>query len=131
MWAAWRRAAGASMCPAALAVLPREQLDDILRLRRAARGCRSWLAPARFEAPLAKTATAGWSGARLKLEDGSLHEVRAQWVVLATGAVPAALIAAGVCERRTPSGIALRGYIRNPAMTGRITCARSDCGTSS
>jgi flavin-dependent dehydrogenase len=26
-----------------------------------------------------------------------------------------------MCDRRTPSGIALRGYIRNPAMTARIT----------
>ena len=27
----------------------------------------------------------------------------------------------GMCDRRTPSGIALRGYIRNPALTPRIT----------
>ena len=46
--------------------------------------------------------------------------MRARWVVLATGAVPQALIAAGVCERRTPSGIALRGYVKNEAMVGRI-----------
>jgi menaquinone-9 beta-reductase len=104
--------------PGRLAVLPREQLDDILRLAALRAGAK-WLAPARFEAPLQSGNAV--VGARLKLEDGSLHEVRAQWVVLATGAVPAALIAAGVCERRTPSGIALRGYIRNPAMAGRIT----------
>ena len=30
-------------------------------------------------------------------------------------------IAAGMCERRTPSGIALRGYVKNDAMVGRIT----------
>ena len=42
-------------------------------------------------------------------------------MVLATGAVPQALIAAEMCERRTPSGIALRGYVRNPAMVERIT----------
>jgi flavin-dependent dehydrogenase len=35
--------------------------------------------------------------------------------------VPQALMAAGLCERRTPSGVALRGYVRNPAMGGRIT----------
>jgi menaquinone-9 beta-reductase len=40
--------------------------------------------------------------------------------VLATGAVPQALIAAGLCERRTPSGVALRGYVKNEAMVGRI-----------
>ncbi len=48
------------------------------------------------------------------------HQIRAPWVVLATGAVPQAAIAAGVCERRTPTGIALRGYVHNPAMVGRI-----------
>jgi menaquinone-9 beta-reductase len=47
--------------------------------------------------------------------------VQAAWVVLATGAVPQALMAAGLCDRRTPSGIALRGYVHNPAMVGRIT----------
>jgi flavin-dependent dehydrogenase len=41
--------------------------------------------------------------------------------VLATGAVPQALIASGVCERRTPSGVALRGYVKNEALAGRIT----------
>jgi menaquinone-9 beta-reductase len=44
----------------------------------------------------------------------------ARWVVLATGAVPQGLMAAGLCERRTPSGVALRGYVHNPAMVGRI-----------
>jgi len=41
-------------------------------------------------------------------------------VVLATGAVPQALQAADMCRRRTPSGIALRGYVKNEAMVGRI-----------
>lgn len=49
------------------------------------------------------------------------REIRADWVVLATGAVPQALIAAGLCERRTPSAVALRGYVRNEAMVARIT----------
>jgi geranylgeranyl reductase family protein len=105
--------------PGRLAVLPREVLDDILRRAAVKAGAR-WLAPARFEAPLVD-GQQRVCGARLKLADGSLHEVRAQWVVLATGAVPAALMAAGVCERRTPSGVALRGYVRNPRMVGRIT----------
>jgi len=47
--------------------------------------------------------------------------VHARWVVLATGATPQALIAADMCERRTPSAIALRGYVKNGAMIGRIT----------
>jgi geranylgeranyl reductase family protein len=103
--------------PGRLAVLPREQLDDILR-RAALRAGAKWLAPARFEELLLDGKTV--AGARLKLEDGSLHEVRTEWVVLATGAVPTALIAAGLCERRAPSAVALRGYVRHAAMAGRI-----------
>jgi flavin-dependent dehydrogenase len=41
-------------------------------------------------------------------------------VLLATGAVPTALIAAGMCERQSPSGVAMRGYVRNEAMVDRI-----------
>lgn len=105
--------------PGRLAVLPRAQLDDILRRAALKAGAR-WLAPARFEAPL-MDGPDRVGGARLRLEGDALVDLRAQWVVLATGAVPAALIAAGVCERRTPSGVALRGYVRNPKMAGRIT----------
>ncbi|MFL6665127.1 MAG: NAD(P)/FAD-dependent oxidoreductase [Rhizobacter sp.] len=59
-------------------------------------------------------------GARLQRERVT-REVACDWVVLATGAVPQALLAAGVCERRTPSAIALRGYVRNPSAASRIT----------
>jgi flavin-dependent dehydrogenase len=55
----------------------------------------------------------------LKVGDAE-QEVLADWVVLATGAVPKALSAAGMCERHTPSGVALRGYVRAPSMVGRI-----------
>jgi flavin-dependent dehydrogenase len=51
----------------------------------------------------------------------ALFEVRARWTLLATGAVPAALMAAGLCDRHTPSGVALRGYVKCEAMVGRIT----------
>src|SRR5262249_12835617 len=37
------------------------------------------------------------------------------------GAVPQALMAANMAERHTPSGVALRGYVKNPSMSGRIT----------
>ena len=103
--------------PGRVAVLPRAELDDILRRAALAAGAQ-WLAPARFEAPLFDGQRI--YGARLKCGD-ELREIRAQWVVLATGAVPQALIAAEMCDRRTPSGVALRGYVRNPAMVGRIT----------
>jgi len=103
--------------PSELAVLPRAMLDDILRRAAIAAGAQ-WLAPARFEAPLFDGQRV--FGARLRMGT-AVHEIHATWVVLATGAVPQALLAAEMCERRTPSGVALRGYVRNPTMVGRIT----------
>jgi geranylgeranyl reductase family protein len=102
--------------PGSMAVLPRRVLDDILCRAALDAGAR-WVAPARFEAPIEEDSRV--VGATLRTGDGERH-VRAPWVVLATGAVPQALIAAGMCERRSPSGIALRGYVRNPSMAGRI-----------
>lgn len=75
-------------------------------------------APAKFEAPLIDGERV--VGARVRAQ-GALHEIRARQVVLATGAVPQALIAAGVCERRTPSGVALRGYVHHPGLRDRLT----------
>ena len=103
--------------PASLAVLPRRELDDIVRRAALAAGAR-WLASARFEAPL-HDADGRVTGARLRLADGTAHEMRARWTVLATGAAAGPLIAAGMCSRRAPSGIALRGYVKNEAMAGR------------
>ena len=100
-----------------LSVLPRKTLDHIL-VRAAQRAGARLLAPLRFEAPLLEGERV--VGARFQA-DGGVHEITARWVVLATGAVPQALIAAGLCERRTPSGVALRGYVRHEAMVGRIT----------
>jgi menaquinone-9 beta-reductase len=104
--------------PGRLAVLPRAVLDDILR-RAAMDDGTQWCAPARFEAPLVDSKQRVY-GARLKIGEKT-HDVQAQWVVLATGAVPTALMAAGLCERRTPSGVAMRAYVRNPKMAGRIS----------
>ena len=104
--------------PGTVAVLPRRQLDDILCKAAVAAGARL-IAPARFEAPL-EDGAGRVVGARLKV-GAALHEIRAPWLVLATGAVPQALMAAGMCERRTPSGVALRGYVKNDAMVGRIS----------
>ncbi len=103
--------------PGTVAVLPRRQLDDILCKAAVAAGARL-LPPARFELPLEEAGQV--VGARLKVAEAA-HEIRARWLVLATGAVPQALIASGMCERRTPSGIALRGYVKNDAMVGRLT----------
>jgi len=103
--------------PGSLAVLPRRELDDIL-CRHGLRAGARMLAPARFEAPIEENGVV--VGARLVVEHKEQHDVRCRWLVLATGAVPQALIAAGMCERRTPSGIALRGYLHHPGMAGRL-----------
>jgi geranylgeranyl reductase family protein len=105
--------------PARLAVLPRRELDEILRRAALDAGVR-WLAPARFEVPLVD-ADGRVAGARLTLQGGVSHALQARWTVLATGAASGPLTAAGVCKRRAPSGIALRGYVRNESMAARIT----------
>jgi geranylgeranyl reductase family protein len=112
--------------PGQLAVLPRRELDDILK-RAAERAGAQFFAPWQFEAPLLAGTDAGLGaagqatvvGARLKSRALGLCEVRARWVVLATGAVPRALMAAGLCDRHTPTGVALRGYVHHPAMALR------------
>jgi menaquinone-9 beta-reductase len=99
-----------------LSVLPRRELDHVLQ-RAALRAGARWQV-AKFLAPLLDGERV--VGARLGIAGGT-QDVQATHVVLATGAVPQALMAAGLCERRTPSGVALRRYVRNPAMAGRIT----------
>lgn len=117
--------------PGQLAMLPRRELDDILK-RAAERAGAQFFAPWRFEAPLLAGADGALSGvaaegagadtqasvvgARLKSPTHGLCEVRARWVVLATGAVPRALMAAGLCDRHTPTGVALRGYVHHPTL---------------
>jgi menaquinone-9 beta-reductase len=102
--------------PGALAVLPRKELDLVL-CRAAARAGARMFAPLRYAAPIEEDGRV--VGAQLK-EGDTAREIRADWTLLATGAVPQALIAAGMSERQTPSGVALRGYVRNPRMAGRI-----------
>jgi menaquinone-9 beta-reductase len=103
--------------PGALAVLPRRELDHIVCQAAIDAGARP-LMPARFDGVLEEDGRV--VGARLKI-DGQVRELRCDSVVLATGAVPQALMAARMCERHTPSGVALRGYVKNDAMVGRIT----------
>jgi geranylgeranyl reductase family protein len=105
--------------PGTVAVLPRRVLDDIA-CRGAVRAGARLHTPWRFEATIEEAGSV--VGARLGRggQPGEVREVRARWVVLATGASSQALQAAGMCERRTPSGVALRGYVRNDAMAGRL-----------
>ena len=103
--------------PGTLAVLPRKALDLIVCRAAVVAGARMF-APVRFAAPLERDGQV--IGATLQHGDLT-RELRAGWVLLATGAVPQALMAAGMASRHTPSGVALRGYVENPAMVGRIT----------
>ncbi|MEO8278694.1 MAG: NAD(P)/FAD-dependent oxidoreductase [Ideonella sp.] len=111
--------------PGELAVLPRSKLDLIVCQAAVAAGARMF-APLRYVGPLLQpaspdsTATARVVGARLQ-GAGVEREIRADWTILASGAMPQALQAAGLCERRTPSAVALRGYVHNPSMSTRIT----------
>lgn len=107
--------------PGTLAVLPRRELDHVL-VRAAQRAGARLATPWRFDGVLQDEA-GRVTGARLRRTGGdrTVHEVRAHHVVLATGAASQPLVTAGLCERRMPSAIGLRGYVRNPALTGRIT----------
>ena len=81
--------------PGDMAVLPRRQLDDIVCRAAVAAGARMH-APVRFVAPLEQDGRV--VGARVQHGDAQ-HEVRATWVLLASGAAPQALIAADMAER--------------------------------
>lgn len=103
--------------PAHLAVLPRRELDALLLQGALDAGAR--FVQARFEAPL-EDHDGRVIGARLRQGEQGLS-LHAPWVLLATGAVPKALQAAGLCTRHTPSCVALRGYVHAPALVGQIT----------
>ncbi len=103
--------------PGQLAVLPRKQLDDILK-RAAERAGARFLAPLRLESVI-EDGAGRVVGARLKSASGS-HDIQARWVVLATGALPSALIATGMCQRQSASGMAARGYVHAPGLVGKI-----------
>ena len=107
--------------PGTLAVLQRRVLDEVLCRAAVAAGARMH-APVRFVGVLEEGEGELRRVVGARLQSGGVgRELRCPWLILATGAVPQGLIAAGVCERRTPSAIALRGYVRHPAMAARIT----------
>lgn len=102
--------------PGTLAVLPRRELDHIVCAGAVRAGARMF-APLRFMAPIEEGGTV--VGARVA-QGEQQREIRCRWLLLASGAVPQALIAAGMALRHTPSGVALRGHLKNEAMRGRI-----------
>jgi flavin-dependent dehydrogenase len=98
-------------------------------VRAAQRAGAKLFTPLRFEAPIVEgdapdvlhsELSGRVVGARLSA-GGATHEMRCRWLVLASGAPPQATIASGLNQRRTPTGVALRGYVKNPALVGRVT----------
>ena len=106
--------------PGSLAVLPRFKLDHVL-VRNAVAAGAQLATPVKFESLLTEGEgpQARVVGACLRAE-AQLHEVRARWVVMATGAAIGPVIEAGLCERRAPTGVALRAYVRHPGMREQL-----------
>ena len=105
--------------PGGLAVLPRKRLDEIVCRAAVDAGARMF-APARFVGAV-RDGDRRASSARA-LQDGDACARCARPGSCSRAARSRRrLLAAGMCERRTPSGIALRGYVENAAMTPRIT----------
>jgi len=107
--------------PGTLAVLPRHELDWMLCQAAVEAGARMH-APVRFVSTLEEGDgdSRRVVGAMVRAGDTS-RQVHATWVLIASGAPPQALMSAQMCERRTPTGVALRGYVKNLAMVDRIT----------
>src|SRR4029079_6620778 len=103
------------------AVVQAKRFDEIVCSAAVAAGARMF-APARFVAPLRAGGDGSGRVVGARLSDGErVRAASATCLDLASGAQPQATIAAGLCERRTPSAIALRGYVEHAAMTPRIT----------
>jgi len=96
--------------PGELAVLPRRELDHVL-VRAAQRAGAAVHTPWRFESLIREDDRV--VGACLAGQHGTVS-VQARHVVLATGASAQALQASGLCTRRSPSAMALRGYVYHP-----------------
>jgi geranylgeranyl reductase family protein len=109
--------------PGRVAVLPRLILDEILRQAAVDAGA-TWLPTARMEGLVDDRYGGRVGGVTFRIGtkgNQQRRDIAARWIVLATGAVPQALMAAGMCTRRSPSGVALRGYVKNPAMAEAMT----------
>ena len=92
------------------ACLPRRRLDDLMRVAAIERGAR-FLAPYRLEMPIERDGAV--AGATFTGDRDTLR-VDCAFTVLATGAATDPLEMFGVCERRAPSAIAARVYLRVP-----------------
>ena len=115
--------------PGTLAVLPRRILDDIVcraAVRAGAAPVRNHaLKQLRGEPLLAREAASAGAGRRRAARrrgDELARDPRAVGRARhRRGAAGTHRRQRGVCERRAPSGVALRGYVKNDAMVGRIS----------
>ncbi|MGY0197385.1 geranylgeranyl reductase family protein [Leptothrix sp. BB-4] len=106
--------------PGRLAVLPRQVLDTLL-VQQAQRCGARVRTPWKFDGLIESDGRV--RGARLRSPGsaGETREVATRWVVMATGAAVPALIKADLCERRTPTGVALRVHVHAPDLAQRLT----------
>ena len=100
--------------PGELAVLPRKMLDDLL-VKSAIDAGATLKTPWRFQRLM--TESGRTIGAEVKVSTTTLN-IRANWTILATGAVISALQSAQHCTRPYPSAMAMRGYVHNPDFKG-------------
>jgi len=99
----------------ACAAIPRLVLDDVLRSAALEAGAR-WLAPARAVGPIEEGMRVAGAVLRATAEDERYIHVSARWTILASGAASADVLRAfGVLQRRDPSAMAARAYVRVPA----------------
>ncbi|MBB4843945.1 geranylgeranyl reductase family protein [Paucibacter oligotrophus] len=109
---------GAVEVPGEMAVLPRRLLDEILCRAAVNAGARMF-APLRFVSVL-QDEQGRVMGAELSSGEQRC-ELRARWVVLATGAAAPPLQGADLAHRRSPSSIALRGYFELPGLEAELS----------
>jgi len=103
--------------PGELAVLPRRDLDALLCQGALRAGARMF-APVKFEAVLEDT-QGRVTGARVSM-GAAQRELRAKWLVLATGATVQGLQAANMCLRKSATGVAVRVYIKHAGLEDQI-----------
>jgi flavin-dependent dehydrogenase len=94
-----------------VACLPREKLDELLVQNARSQGA-DFYSGCRFIAPVREKGRV--VGIRYTTRAGRERELRSQYTLLATGAAPEPLQAAGICLRKEPSGLALRAYFALP-----------------
>jgi geranylgeranyl reductase family protein len=101
-----------------IACLPRRDLDDVLRQAAVDAGA-SFLAPLKLDRFLLGQDGIGGAVFRHTRSHRETN-IAARVTLLATGAAGAPLDLAGVCQRKPPSGIAVRAYFRHQRLAEQV-----------